>query len=135
VRGGSVGRDPFAGAHARFWREHCWRGGGRRTAGAGGGVRGADLGGFEVGIHSADDLPWRLRSRGSVARRWGGGPADPRGEDRVDCGSGREEGGGSAGVDRWRRGVDRALMAGRVGWTIAVSRQNHNTVHAYNTII
>jgi hypothetical protein len=72
---------------------------------------------------------------GSTARttfHCGGGPADllrgggeegPRirvGEDRADCGGG----GGSAGVDWWRRGVDRALMAGRVGWTIAGSWQN-----------
>jgi hypothetical protein len=86
VRGRSVGRDPFAGVragrsvvgrgdpHARFWREHCWRGGGGRTTGAGGGAWGTDLGGFEV----AD----AQRGRPSVAavvggRRWGGGPADP----------------------------------------------------------
>jgi hypothetical protein len=53
----------------------------------------------------------------------GGGGEDTRirvGEDRVDCDSGGEKGGRSAGVDCWRRGV-LALMAGRV-WGSACER-------------
>jgi hypothetical protein len=67
---------------------------------------------------------WRAAGEGTPAelplrRRWGG-HADPRGEDRVDCGGGGEKGGRSAGVDCWWRGV-LALMAGRV-WSSACGR-------------
>jgi hypothetical protein len=61
-----VGRgDPYA----RFWRERRnQRGGGGRMTSAGGGARGADLGGFEV----ADPQ----RGRPSIAAAVGGTPAD-----------------------------------------------------------